>query len=127
DRVQSAYGRTLRVSLRYRGLVLLVLLATIGLNVLLYVIVPKGFFPEQDTGRMTGAIQADQSISFQAMQQKLTQLMGIVQQDPAVESVVGFTGAGGGGGGGQTNTGQVFVALKSLGHRPGIDPVIAGL
>ncbi len=80
---------------------MLVLLITVVLNVVLYVIVPKGFFPEQDTGRMIGQIQADQSISFQAMQQKLTQLMSIVQHDPAVQDVVGFTGAGGGGGGGR--------------------------
>ena len=109
------------------ALVLLVLLVTVGLNVVLYVIVPKGFFPQQDTGRMMGGLQADQSISFQAMQGKLTQLMDIVQHDPAVQDVVGFTGAGGGGGGGQTNTGQVFVSLKPLSQRAGIDQVIAGL
>jgi multidrug efflux pump len=89
--------------------------------------VPKGFFPQQDTGRMMGQIQADQSISFQAMQGKLAQLMTIVQNDPAVQSVVGFTGAGGGGGGGSTNTGSVFVALKSLSDRAGIDQVMSGL
>ncbi len=106
---------------------LLVLLVTVGLNIVLYVMVPKGFFPQQDTGRLTGSLQADQSISFQAMQGKLAQLMDIVQHDPAVQDVVGFTGAGGGGGGGQTNTGQVFVSLKPLSQRAGIDQVIAGL
>ena len=127
DRALSLYERSLAWSLRHGGLVMLALLITVVLNVVLYVIVPKGFFPEQDTGRMMGQIQADQSISFQAMQGKLTQLMEIVQHDPAVQSVVGFTGAGGGGGGGQTNTGQVFVALKSLSQRVGIDQVMSEL
>jgi multidrug efflux pump len=127
DRALWLYERTLAWSLRHGGLVLLVLLVTVGLNIVLYVIVPKGFFPQQDTGRMMGGLQADQSISFQAMQGKLAQLMDIVQHDPAVQDVVGFTGAGGGGGGGQTNTGQVFVSLKPLSQRAGIDQVIAGL
>ena len=74
-------------------------------------IVPKGFFPQQDTGRIVGGIQADQSISFQLMQQKLTQFVSIMQKDPAVETVVGFTG------GGQTNSGFVFVSLKPLSER----------
>ena len=127
DRALSLYERTLAWSLRHGALVLLVLLVTVGLNIVLYVMVPKGFFPQQDTGRLTGSLQADQSISFQAMQGKLSQLMDIVQHDPAVQDVVGFTGAGGGGGGGQTNTGQVFVSLKPLSQRAGIDQVIAGL
>ncbi len=127
DRVLSLYERTLAWALAHSLLVVLVLLITVVLNVVLFVIVPKGFFPEQDTGRMIGQIQADQSISFQAMQQKLTQLMDIVQHDPAVQDVVGFTGAGGGGGGGSTNSGQVFVSLKPLSQRPGIDQVIIGL
>jgi multidrug efflux pump len=127
DHALSLYERTLAWALRHGGLVLLVLLVTVGLNIVLYVMVPKGFFPQQDTGRMMGGLQADQSISFQAMQGKLAQLMDIVQHDPAVQDVVGFTGAGGGGGGGQTNTGQVFVSLKPLSQRAGIDQVIAGL
>jgi multidrug efflux pump len=127
DRAQSAYGRTLAWSLRHSFLVVMVLLSTIVLNVVLYVMVPKGFFPEQDTGRMMGQIQADQSISFQAMQGKLTELSRIVQQDPAVQSVVGFTGSGGGGGAGQTNTGSVFVALKPLAQRDGVEAVMARL
>jgi multidrug efflux pump len=127
DRLLSLYERSLAWSLRHGPWVMLILLITIGLNVVLYVIVPKGFFPQQDTGRMMGQIQADQSISFQAMQGKLTQLMDIVQHDPSVQSVVGFTGAGGGGGAGSTNTGSVFVALKPVPERPGIDQVMAGL
>jgi multidrug efflux pump len=127
DRAQSLYGRTLAWSLRHSALVMLVLLIAVVLNVVLYVIVPKGFFPQQDTGRMMGSLQADQSISFQAMQGKLTALSRIVQEDPAVQSVVGFTGAGGGGGAAQTNTGSVFVALKPLADRDGIDTVMSRL
>ncbi len=127
DRAQSLYGRTLAWSLRHSLLVVLVLLVTIVLNVALFVVIPKGFFPQQDTGRMMGGLQADQSISFQAMQGKLTELARIVQEDPAVQSVVGFTGSGGGGGAAQTNTGSVFVALKPLGQRAGIDTVISRL
>lgn len=114
-------------SLRHSLLVILVLFVAIGLNIALYVIVPKGFFPEQDTGRMVGGLQADQSISFQAMQQKLQQLSDIVQHDPAVQTVVGFTGTGGGGGAGTTNTGSVFVALKPLSQRDNIDTVMSRL
>jgi multidrug efflux pump len=127
DRVQAFYGRTLAWSLRHSFLVILVLLTTVVLNVVLFVMVPKGFFPEQDTGRMMGSLQADQSISFQAMQGKLTQMSSIVQHDPAVQSVVGFTGAGGGGGAAQTNTGSVFVALKPLSQRDGIETVMSRL
>jgi multidrug efflux pump len=97
------------------------------LNVALYVVVPKGFFPTQDTGRMMGGIVADQSISFQAMEKKLSQLMDIVQHDPAVEHVVGFTGQGSGGAGGQANTGRVFVSLKPLSQRSGVDEVMSRL
>jgi multidrug efflux pump len=109
------------MALRHRLLVLLTLFATIGLNVYLYVIVPKGFFPEQDTGQMMGGIQADQRISFQAMKQKLEQASAIVQADPAVVSVVGFTGGRG------TNSANVFVGLKPLGERAPISEVMARL
>ncbi len=80
---------------------LAVTLATMGLSVYLYVIIPKGFFPQQDTGRLSGNIQAAQDISFQAMRQKLTEVVEIIQSDPAVDTVMGFTG----GGGSTTNTG----------------------
>ncbi len=124
DRAQALYGRSLVWSLRHSRLVVLVLLLTIVMNFVLFAAVPKGFFPEQDTGRMIGGLQADQSISFQSMQQKLTQLSSIVQHDPAVQTVVGFTGAGGGGGAGTTNTGSVYVALKPLNQRDNIDTVM---
>jgi len=114
------YDRTLVAALARPLQVMLILLVTICLNVFLFYEVPKGFFPQQDTGRMTGGIQADQSISFQLMKQKLQQFIAIVRQDPAVQSVVGFTG------GGQTNSGFVFVALKPLAERKlSVDQVIA--
>ncbi|MDB5360216.1 MAG: acriflavin resistance protein [Rhodospirillales bacterium] len=127
DRVQGFYGRTLAWALDHRFLVLLTLIATVALNIFLLTVIPKGFFPTQDTGRMTGSLQADQSTSFQLMSQKLAQMMDIVRQDPAVESVVGATGSGGGGGASQTNTGSVYVALKARGERDGIDVVMARL
>ncbi|HYM29828.1 MAG TPA: efflux RND transporter permease subunit [Candidatus Cybelea sp.] len=111
DALLNAYDRTLSVALRHPRLTMLVLAATLVLNGYLYVIVPKGFFPQQDTGRLIGGIQADQSISFQAMRQKLGQFISIVQKDAAVDTVVGFTG------GGQTNSGFVFIALKALADR----------
>jgi multidrug efflux pump len=116
------YGRTLGWALRHGRLVMFVLFGTICLNVALFAIVPKGFFPQQDTGRIAGSIQADQSISFQAMRLKLEQLQSIVQSDPAVESVVGFTG------GAETNAGSVYVGLKPKTERSETaDEVIARL
>ncbi|MEW6438473.1 MAG: efflux RND transporter permease subunit [Pseudomonadota bacterium] len=111
------YERTLGWALRNTATVMLALVAAIALTVFLFGVIPKGFFPQQDTGRLVGAIQADQSISFQAMQKKMAQLMATVQADPAVQSVVGFTGGGSGGGRSGTNTGSVFVALKPLSQR----------
>src|SRR3989338_1745029 len=90
---------------------LALLAATICLNVYLYIIVPKGFFPQQDTGRMVDNIQADQSISFQAMRQKVADFVEIVRQDPDVENVVAFTG------GAQRNRAFMFVVLKPSGER----------
>ena len=89
----------------------MILFATIGLNIYLFIIVPKGFFPQQDTGMMMGGIQADQSISFQAMKDKMIKLVGIVGADPAVAGINAFTG------GSQTNSGFVFVSLKPLAER----------
>jgi multidrug efflux pump len=100
--------------LRHALLTLLFTLATIGLNVYLYVVVPKGFFPQQDTGRIVGSIQAQQDISFPAMRTKMVDLANIVLTDPAVDKVVGFTG---GGGGNTTNSGRVFISLKPLQER----------
>ncbi|MGV7031242.1 efflux RND transporter permease subunit [Methylobacterium symbioticum] len=114
----AAYERTLAVALRHPRLVLLSLLATVGLNVYLYVIVPKGFFPEQDTGQMMGGIQADQRISFQAMEKKLREAAAIVQADPAVDSVVAFTGGRG------TNSANAFIGLKPRSQRDPISTVM---
>jgi multidrug efflux pump len=127
--VRNFYAWSLAWALRHRGLVLLIFIGTICLNVELYIFVPKGFFPQQDTGRMVGSLQADQSISFQSMSQKLRQMMTIVQEDPAVQNVVGYTGVGSGGGGNaQINTGNVFVSLKPLSERyASVDQVIARL
>jgi multidrug efflux pump len=128
NRALGGYERTLGWSLRHGRLVMLALLVTIMLNVLLFTLIPKGFFPQEDTGLITGGIVADQSISFQLMKQKLTQLMDIVQADPAVASVAGYTGAGSGGGNSQTNTGSVYVLLKPLAVRKvSSDEVIARL
>ncbi|WP_267356550.1 MULTISPECIES: efflux RND transporter permease subunit [unclassified Methylobacterium] len=121
SRLLGAYARTLEVALAHPRLVLLTLLATVGLNVYLYIIVPKGFFPEQDTGQMMGGVQADQRISFQSMEQKLKQAAAIVGADPAVESVVGFTGGRG------TNSANVFIGLKPLNERAPISAVMARL
>ena len=122
DWVLLRYDRSLGSALRHPRITLLVLLMTIGLNGYLYITIPKGFFPQQDTGRLMGSIQGDQSISFQLMRQKLSQFLAIVGADPAVDSVVGFTG------GQQTNSGFVFVTLKPTGKRHlSADAVIARL
>jgi multidrug efflux pump len=111
DVMLAGYRSSLGWSLRHPLLILLILLATIGLNVYLYAKVEKGFFPQQDTGRLVGFIRADQGISFQAMRAKLTAFVDIVKSDPAVENVIAFTG------GGQRNRGSMFIALKPLAER----------
>ena len=116
------YAGTLDSALRHPRLVLLSLLGTVVLTVVLFVVIPKGFIPQEDTGLVFGGIQADQSISFQLMERKFKQFMGIIRQDPAVANVVGFTG------GRQTNSGFVFVTLKPLAERHlSADEVIARL
>ncbi|MGA8596277.1 MAG: multidrug efflux RND transporter permease subunit [Bryobacteraceae bacterium] len=122
------YGRTLRVVLRHPAVTLIILLGTIALNVYLFVRVPKGFFPQQDNGRLMGAIQADQDTSYQAMDRMLKQMITIVTADPAVATATGFTGGGGGGGGGSINTARMFIMLKPLEERKiSVDYVIARL
>jgi multidrug efflux pump len=127
QRVLAFYGRTLNWALRHSVLVMLVLAATIALNLALFVVIPKGFFPMEDTGQLMGVLQADQDSSFQAMEQKLKQMMSIVQHDSAVQSVVGFTGQGSGGVASQGNTASVFVSLKPYGQRPGMQQVMGRL
>ncbi len=128
DRALVGYERSLRWSLRHGRLIFVVWLATIALNFVLLAMIPKGFFPQEDTGQLVGGIMADQSISFQRMRGKLEELVRIVQDDAAVQSVVGSTGSGSGGGAGQTNTGIVYVMLKPLSERKiSADRVIARL
>ena len=112
--ILSLYTRSLTWVLRHPAPTLAVLLITIGVNVYLLVIVPKGFFPQQDTGRLAGGIQGAQDSSFTAMKQRMTRFVDIVKADPAVANVVAFTGSGGGT---TTNTGRMFVALKPLAVR----------
>jgi len=111
-RVLSAYEVSLDWALHMRWLVMLVLVAVVGMNVYLFVKIPKGFFPQQDSGQINGGLRADQSISFQALQAKLRELADIVRADPAVDTVVAFTGGGRAGGG------FMFINLKPLAQRP---------
>ncbi|MES2207979.1 MAG: multidrug efflux RND transporter permease subunit [Pseudomonadota bacterium] len=111
NRLKKGYEHTLAWVLKHPLLIGLILIATIILNVYLYIQVPKGFMPQQDTGRLMGMMQADQGLSFLVMEKKLQKLMAIVQKDPAVDGVVGFVGGGNGAGG------RLFVTLKPLAER----------
>ncbi len=120
----ALYETTLGWVLRHPRITLAVTLLTIGVNVYLFVIVPKGFFPQQDVGRIAGSIQAAQDISFPAMRRKMAEFVETVAADPAVESVTAFTG----GSGNTTNSGRMFVALKPLEQRgASVDQVIGRL
>ena len=110
-RAMSGYRASLAWCLRHQPLVLLVLAGVVALNVHLYMAIDKGFMPSQDTGRVMGFIRADQSTSYQAMEQRLKRFLSIVQEDPAVEYVTGFTG------GGQRNAANMFMSLKPLAER----------
>ena len=112
-KILRGYERTAGWALRHSILVMAVLFATVGLNVYLFKIVPKGFFPQQDTSFVSGMVQADQAISFEAMRQKLTQLMAILRADPAIDVARGYTGTGAG----QTNAGLFFMDLKPKSER----------
>ena len=120
--VMRGYRRSLAWALRHQPVTLLIFLAVVGLNIHLYGAIAKGFFPQQDTGRIAGFIQADQATSFQAMQQRLDRFLAIVKSDPAVENVTGFTG------GSQRNSAQMFLSLKPLSQRDvSADQVVARL
>jgi multidrug efflux pump len=120
--VIKTYGRTLSTVLDFPAVTLTILLATIALNIYLYIYVPKGFFPQQDNGRMMGAIMADQDTSFQAMQRILLEMVNIVKADPAVDTVNGWVG------GGTLNSARMFISLKPLAERKiSADQVIARL
>ncbi len=109
--IESAYAASLDAALAHRWLVLLSLGAVVALNVWLFTVIPKGFFPQQDSGLLSVGLRADQSISFQAMRGKLQQLVDIIRKDPAVDTVVGFTG------GSRPGGGYMFITLKPWGVR----------
>jgi multidrug efflux pump len=111
EAVLGFYRRSLGWALQHGQLMMAILFVVICLNVFLYIRIPKGFFPQQDTGALVGTIQADQSISFQAMQRKLISIMDIIRSDPAVNSIAGFTG------GGQRNSGFMYINLKPIRER----------
>jgi multidrug efflux pump len=111
EKVLKAYEHALDWALDMKFLVMLILAFVVGLNVYLFSAAPKGFFPQQDTGQINGGMRADQSISFQAMQGKLRQLVNIIKNDPAVDTVVGFTGGSRAGGG------FMFMNLKPVDQR----------
>jgi multidrug efflux pump len=122
-RLVQIYSRTLDRVLLHPVLTLLVLILMVVLNFLLFYTIPKGFFPQQDTGRLQGSLQADQDTSFQAMQKRLLQMIDIVTADHAVQSLAGFTGGGGG-----VNTARMFITLKPLSVRKlSADEIIARL
>ncbi len=122
EAVVSGYGRALTVVLRFSFVTLLILLGTIALTVFLVLRVPKGFFPEQDTGRINGSIQADQDTSFQTMDKLLLQFVKIIEADPGIDTVIGFTG------GNATNSARMFISLKPLAERISTaDQIIARL
>ncbi|MGB6947411.1 MAG: efflux RND transporter permease subunit [Bryobacteraceae bacterium] len=114
--IVSLYGSTLDRVLRHPAITLAVLFATIGLNVYLYIHVPKGFFPQQDNGALSGTVIADQDTSFQSMEGDLLKMVKIVQQDPAVDTVTGYTG-GSGGNGNTINQARLNIELKPLAVR----------
>ncbi|MGH7987439.1 MAG: multidrug efflux RND transporter permease subunit [Candidatus Binataceae bacterium] len=118
------YRRSLSWVLHHPRLTLAVVFATIGLNVYLFVVIPKGFFPQQDNGRMMGLVMADQDTSFQQMRDVLQEFVKIVRHDPAVQHVIAFTGSSAGG----TNTARMYIGLKPLSERKiSADQVIARL
>lgn len=122
-KVLDAYDRCLRIVLRHPAITLMILLLTIAVNIFLFVVVPKGFFPQQDNGTCMGGVQGAQDASFPAMQSSTARFVNIIKDDPAVQNVVAFTG-----GGGAANGGFVFLALKPLAERKlRADQVIARL
>jgi multidrug efflux pump len=121
DRLLDSYRRSLRWVLDHPRLTMLVLFLTIALNVELIIVIPKGFFPSQDTGAITGGMQGPQDSSFPAMNDSLQQIVGVIKADPAVDNVIAFTG-----GGGATNTGFIYIALKPLAERKVSAPEVIG-
>ena len=121
NRLLRIYDFSLKWVLRHQFLILLVTIGTVCLNVYLFAITPKGFFPQQDTGRVSGLIQGDQDLSFAAMSQKMREFTDVVLQDPGIDTVTSFTGGGSGG-----STARMFAQLKPLNERKiSADQVIA--
>jgi multidrug efflux pump len=118
DWVIETYGRTLSAVLKYAPVTLAILLATIALTVYLFIHVPKGFFPEQDNGRIMGSVMADQDTSFQALDKILLRMIDIVKADPGVADALGFTGG--------ANTARMFISLKPLNDRKAAADQIIG-
>lgn len=112
DRMLWAYERSLGWVLRHQAITLCIFVITVILNVLLFMVVPKGFFPQQDTGSIIGAIQGEQQISFQAMQDRMIRFVNIIKADPAVDTAVAFTG-----GNNAIDSGTIYMALKPLAER----------
>jgi len=126
ERLLAGYRTSLGWVLRHPRPIFAVAVATVAINIWLFMIIPKGFFPQQDTGRLMGAIQADQSTSFQSMHQKLVDFVAVIKADPAVDNVIGFTGAGGNAN--TINSARMFIALKPISERKiDADQVIARL
>ncbi|HMI20693.1 MAG TPA: efflux RND transporter permease subunit [Sphingomonas sp.] len=121
ERLQALYAKSLDWALANRGAILLLLAGAIGLNIFLLITIQKGFFPEQDTGSLQGGLRADQSISFQDMQTKLTQIVKIIRKDPAIQNVVAFTGGSRAGGG------FLFATMKPKSERDSARDVITRL
>jgi multidrug efflux pump len=119
----AGYSKSLTWVLRHQRLTLAVAIGTVGLSIYLFITIPKGFFPQQDVGRLQGMVIADQSISFQSMSKKMEQIIGIVLTDPDVDGATTFYG-----GQGTTNNGRMFITLRPLGQRKtDIDHVIGRL
>ncbi|MFA5109839.1 MAG: multidrug efflux RND transporter permease subunit [Desulfobaccales bacterium] len=116
--MRRTYEKSLGWALRHSRFMLTLTLITVVVSIGLFIYIPKGFFPEQDNGRLTGIIRASQDISFQAMREKLKQVIAIIKTDPDVTDVVGFTGGvSGGGAGATTNTGRMFISLQPFAER----------
>jgi len=126
-RIVRFYDTTLSWTLRHPATVMLIAVITFAVNVYLFVVIPKGFFPQQDNGRIAGVLVAAQDVSFQAIREKMARFVDIVKSDPAVEAATAFTG-GGGGRGTTSNTGRMFISLKPRSQRKlSADEVIARL
>lgn len=125
ESLRAGYAHSLGWALKHSRFMFFLTALTVAVNIALFIYIPKGFFPEQDTGRLVGMIQASQDISFQAMRDKLSKVVDIIRTDPEVSFVTGFTG-GGGGGGSTTNTARMFITLKPFEQRKSTTRQIIG-